>query len=101
LQRETIIDIIDVYSYAQRDFSLAWMRGGNAMSNKREIEPSLDYFELRRRHEEYKNSQRQKDAPEAPSATLEEAVPQPAPIAEATSTQQKASAPLAKPSPVA
>ena len=33
------------------------------MSNKREIEPSLDYFELRRRHEEYKNSQRQKDEP--------------------------------------
>ena len=33
------------------------------MSNKREIEPSLDYFELRRRHEEYKSNQRQKDAP--------------------------------------
>ena len=26
------------------------------MSNRRDIEPSLDYFELRRRHEEYKNS---------------------------------------------
>ena len=38
------------------------------MSNKREIEPSLDYFELRRRHEEYKNSQRQKDGPEASDA---------------------------------
>ena len=35
------------------------------MSNKREIEPSLDFYELRRRHEEYKNSQKQKAQPEA------------------------------------
>ena len=34
------------------------------MSNKRDIEPSLDFFELRRRHEEYKNSQ-QKARPAA------------------------------------
>jgi hypothetical protein len=34
------------------------------MSNRREIEPSLDYFELRRRHEEYKNSQKPKNGVE-------------------------------------
>ena len=39
------------------------------MSNKRDMEPSLDFFELRRRHEEYKNSQRQaKAAAEADAA---------------------------------
>lgn len=32
------------------------------MSWKRDDSPSLDYFELRRRHEEYKNSQRQAEA---------------------------------------
>ena len=44
------------------------MRGGNAMSNKWENEPSLDYFELRRRHEEYKNSQRLAKEPSQPEA---------------------------------
>ena len=29
------------------------------MSNRRDMEPTLDFYELRRRHEEYKNSQRQ------------------------------------------
>ena len=44
------------------------------MSNKRDIEPSLDYFELRRRHEEYKNSQRQvKPQPAAEAAEDAEA----------------------------
>ena len=67
------------------------------MSNKREIEPSLDYFELRRRHEEYKNSQRQKDAPEASSAPLAEPASPAAPITRETTTPQEASAPVAQP----
>ena len=29
------------------------------MSNRQDNNPSLDYFELRRRHEEYKNRERQ------------------------------------------
>ena len=47
------------------------------MSNKRDIEPSLDFFELRRRHEEYKNSQRKAQAAaESPEAeTVVEARP--------------------------
>ncbi len=32
------------------------------MSKNRDTEPALDYFELRRRHEEYKNSLRQAKA---------------------------------------
>ena len=36
----------------------ARMRGGFAMSNRQDNSPSLDYFELRRRHEEYKNRER-------------------------------------------
>ena len=71
------------------------------MSNKREIEPSLDYFELRRRHEEYKNSQRQKDAPEAPSAPLAEPASPAAPITQVTSTPQEASAPVTQPASMA
>ena len=53
------------------------------MSNKREIEPSLDYFELRRRHEEYKNNQKQKEAPEAPESAGEAPVENARPEAQA------------------
>ena len=49
------------------------------MSNRRDIEPSLDYFELRRKHEEYKNSQRQKSAPEVEAAPVAEVAPKAAP----------------------
>ena len=38
------------------------------MSKNRDMEPSLDYFELRRRHEEYKNSQRKAKAKPAADA---------------------------------
>ena len=64
------------------------------MSNRREIEPSLDYFELRRRHEEYKNSQKPKDGAEPEPVALAEPamteapvmVAEPAPVAEPAET---------------
>ena len=44
------------------------------MSNKRDMEPSLDFYELRRRHEEFKNSQRQAQArPKEAEAAVEAA----------------------------
>ena len=47
------------------------------MNNNWENEPSLDYFELRRRHEEYKNSQRKaKEQPDAWEDAPEDAASQ-------------------------
>ncbi len=52
------------------------------MSNNWENEPSLDYFELRRRHEEYKNSQRKaQEQPEAEAPADEPAQPEVEPAA--------------------
>ena len=53
------------------------------MSNKRDMEPSLDFYELRRRHEEFKNSQRQAKAQPKEAEPVEaEAVVDEAPVTE-------------------
>ena len=70
------------------------------MSNKRDMEPSLDYFELRRRHEEFKNSQRQTapkaqpEASEAPKPVKAAAKPE---KAEAPAVVEKPAAAPARP----
>ena len=43
------------------------------MSNLKDNSPSLDYFELRRRHEEYKNSTKQAQQREVKAAKAPEA----------------------------
>ena len=53
------------------------------MSNKRDMEPSLDFYELRRRHEEFKNSQRQAQAQPKEAEPVEaEAAVEAAPVTE-------------------
>ena len=59
------------------------------MSNRRDIEPSLDYFELKRRHEEYKNSQRQTTG-ESDGDLPEESVPKRKPRNPAESVAEEA-----------